>query len=171
MALPPFPPSQLHPVLNHIPIVLLPLAALLATLGRRRDWAWRAAGLVVLLAAAGAVLTVVTGLGWAGSLGGMRPPGAGAGAAAATRDSLLSTHRLLGITTGTAAVALAGLWLWKRDALRTGPWGTVFLVALWAVALLVLATAWYGGAIAFEQRPGGFGGGFRNGNFTAPPPG
>lgn len=161
MALPPLP-SQLHPVFNHLPIVLLPLAAVLASLGRTKEWAWRAACVVLVIAAVGALVTVVTGLDWSATLAGRLP---------AARVATLGTHRLLGLTTATVAVALAGLWLWKRDALRTGPWNAVFLVALWAVTLLVLATAWYGGALFFERPAGGFGG-FRGGfggNGTAPP--
>lgn len=160
MALPPIP-SQLHPVLNHIPIVLLPLAAVFATMGRTREWAWKASGVVLVLAALGAIAAVVTGLDWAGGMAD-RIQGA--------RAATLGTHRLLGILTGTLSLALAGLFLWKRDALRTGRWALVWPALLWAAVLLVLATAWYGGSLVFERPAGGFPGGagrFR-GNGTAP---
>jgi uncharacterized membrane protein len=162
MALPPIP-SELHPVLNHVPIVLLPLAAVLATAGRTREWAWKASGLVLVLAAVGAIATVLTGMEWASGMA-ARLQGA--------RAATLGTHRLLGIVTATLSVALAGLHLWKKDALRGGRWALVWPALLWLAALLVLATAWYGGALAFERPAGGFPGGFGGlrGNGTAPPP-
>jgi len=157
VAFPPFP-SQFHPVLNHLPIVLLPLAALLATLGARHDWAWKASKLVLVLAALGAIATVITGMDWAASMASLGNGGnANASAARAAREATLATHRMLGLATATLSVALAGLMLWKKDTLRTGTWAWLWPTLLWIATVLVLATAWYGGSLVFE-RPAGFGG-------------
>ena len=168
MAFPPFPPSQLHPVFNHIPIVLIPLAAFLATIGRTKDWAWKASGVVVILAALGALATVVTGLSW---YDGVHRMLAGGGPATSARLATLSTHRMLGLAVGAGAFVAAGMHLWKRDALRTGAWGLAWLVFLWALTLLVLGAAWYGGSLVFERPAGvGNGSGLRpGGNGTASP--
>lgn len=149
MAFPPLPP--VHPVLVHIPIVLLPLAALLATvaLAAKRDWAWSALTLVLVLAALGAIAAAFAG--------DMLKDQQAADARASNetvspdRHAVLERHEDLGIATAVVSGVLAAAWLWQGKRLRAGNLALAWALALWAVAVLVLVTGFYGGALAWDQ--------------------
>lgn len=142
MALPAFPP--LHPVLVHIPVVLLPLAALLGTLAVvwKQPWAWTAMLVVLVLAAAGSFAAGLTGDDVENR--------------ARNQRALLETHKTLGDVVQWGAPVVAALVVWQRARLRAGTWAYVLLGVLWALAILVLVTGWYGGAMVWDRPAGTF---------------
>ena len=149
VAFPPLPPP--HPVLVHVPIVLLPLGALLATvaLGWKREWAWSALGLVLALAAVGAIAAAVAG----DHLMDQQRAEARAGneSASAQRHAVMERHQGLGVTTAVASGVLALAWSWQGKRLRHGRLAYAWTAALWVAAVLVLVTGFYGGALAWDQ--------------------
>jgi uncharacterized membrane protein len=105
MALPGFPP--LHPVLVHVPIVLIPLSALFAMLliGWKKEWVGKALTLLLTIAALGAVASTTRGTVLMNQQ-----------ADDSTKEPAdeLPTHQKLGIATGLSTLIVAGLWLWRR---------------------------------------------------------
>jgi uncharacterized membrane protein len=135
-------PEALHPILVHLPIVLLPLSAVLATFRQRLPWAAQALPFLLALAGMGAVAAAILGAleatAWEEALGG-RP-----------ELDWLTTHKLLGLTIAIAAPLLAlGAYRWRNDLF--GGWrARAWPLALWTVTLLVAVAAWYGGAVVHE---------------------
>lgn len=173
--MPALPPPVWHPVLVHAPIVLLPLAALLATLAAAvrgwRAWAMPAMGVVLALAVAGAGLAYLTGDDAQHHAGDLLRQRAGAGAANATAaappangtfggrerfrfgpaSADLETHKTLAGATLYLSLGLGALGLWQRNRLAAGAWLWLWPLLLWVAAAAVLATGWYGGALVYEH--------------------
>lgn len=164
---PAFPPPVWHPLLVHLPIVLLPLAALMATVAAAyvpwRTWLAPAGAVLLLLAVAGAGAAYLTGdaaQAHARQLLAPNPSGAGNDTVApaprfgssfgAARPDL-EMHKTLAADTLWASliVGALGAWQHKRIFGRIGLWAWPAL--LWMLALLVIATAWYGGSLVYEH--------------------
>jgi uncharacterized membrane protein len=135
-------PEALHPILVHLPIVLLPLSAVLATFRRRLPWAAQALPFLLAIAGVGAILAALLGAieakAWEDALAG-RP-----------ELDWLTTHKVLGLSIAITAPILAlGAYRWRHDLF--GAWrARVWPLALWGVTLLVAVAAWYGGAVVHE---------------------
>ncbi|MHB8633102.1 MAG: DUF2231 domain-containing protein [Thermoplasmatota archaeon] len=164
--MPAFPPPVLHPIVHHLPIVLLPLAALLATVASAyvpwRTWLAPAGALLLLVAVAGAGAAYLTGDAaqsharqllaanpGAGNKTASPPPRSGAIFGAARPD--LEMHKTLAAATLWASLAVGALGVWQRKRIFSpmGLWAWPAL--LWILAVLVIATAWYGGALVYEH--------------------
>ena len=137
--------QNVHPLLVHFPLALLPACALvygLAWLAGRDSWAW--AGLCLLvLGAVSAAATAATGL--RADEGVMVDP--------SVRTQLLDPHRRLMLTTVGLSVALAA-W-----ALAARPWPArgrfVFLVILVVLVAVMSRGADYGGRMVYDYNAGG----------------
>lgn len=134
-------PDFIHPVLVHVPIVLLPLSALLAALHRPLKWAVPALPILVTLAALGAAAA------WASGTAQHEPfedrfEGT-------VKEDWMETHQSLGQATAAIAVVLAvAAWVpWTRPTEGRAAW---WALALAVPAALVLVGAWYGGALVYE---------------------
>lgn len=128
----------------HFPIVLIPLAALGATYAAWKRPAWARFVLLWLMgfAAVGAFV--------ADQLGDHDLDLARGSMDAQTRD-LAETHEDLGSATWiSTAIAFAGVLL-LRNRLFGTPWMWAVAAVWWALFALIAVTAWYGGALVFEQ--------------------
>lgn len=137
-------PPVLHPLVVHFPVVLIPLAALAATwcAWKRPEWA----RFVVLTLLGMAALSAFV----ADQLGDHDMDAARGTMDAQTRE-LAETHEDLGSATwvSTAIVFVAALALRKR--IFGNAWTWLLALVLWGLFVLVTITAWYGGALTYEQ--------------------
>ena len=124
--------------------MLIPLAAALATFAAWKRPAWTRNALLVLLGLAALSAFVADQLGDADQE-------AARGTLAPDARAMLHTHETLGSATwlSTAGVFAAALVL--RRKLLVGAWPWLLAAALWALFALVTVTAWYGGALVYEQ--------------------
>ncbi len=137
--------QNVHPVVVHLPIGLLPAAALvylLAAATGREQLAWVGLWLLVL-GTLGAATSAATGL--RATEGVMVDP--------SVREQLLEVHEDLMLTTTGIAVVLTGWALVARPAPRRGR----LLFALGLAALLAVMTkgAYYGGRLVYDYNAGG----------------
>ncbi len=137
--------QNIHPLLVHFPLALLPAATLvycLAIVGRRDSWAW--AGLwMLVLGALGAAAAVASGL-WAAP---------GVMVAVSVKEQLLNPHRnlmlaVLGLSAGLTAWALAARPLPGRGRYA-------FLAMLLVMVALIVKGADYGGRMVYDYNAGG----------------
>ena len=137
--------QNVHPLVVHAPLGLLPAAALvylLAAATGRESLAWTGLSLLVL-GTLGAAASAATGL--RAMEGVMVDP--------SVHEQLLDVHQDLMLTTTGLAVALTGWALVARPAPRRGR----LLFALGLAALLVVMTkgADYGGRLVYDYNAGG----------------
>jgi uncharacterized membrane protein len=137
--------QNIHPLLVHFPLALLPAATFvycLAIVGRRETWAW--AGLwMLMLGALGAAAAVASGL-WAAP---------GVMVAISVKEHLLYPHRnlmlvVLGLSAGLAAWALAA-----RPVPSRGRYA--FLAMLLVMVALIVKGADYGARMVYDYNAGG----------------
>lgn len=143
--MPAFPPPVLHPVLVHGPLLLIPLAALLASLSGSRPWALQATRLVTVLAALASVAALATGLDAGDDAEGRIP---------AATASLLDAHEFLGWTVLVMSLTAAAAVLWRKGGWMAGRGGAYLAAYLWAATLAVALAGWYGGALVYEHGVG-----------------
>ena len=127
--------GKLHVLVIHFPIALLAAAALGELLAARRgvQIPEPAVRFCVLLGAAGAVAAAA--LGWLlADLGGRGSASSG----------ILDLHRWLGTLAGFCAIGIA---FWSERDSRRGQRTVLFRVLLWSGAILVAATAHFGGVL------------------------
>ena len=137
--------QNLHPLVVHAPLALLPAAALLyllAALARRDALAWTGLWLLALGTAGGGV-AAATGL-WA--MGGVM-------VAPTVHERLLDVHERWMLATTALAVVLTAWALVARPAPRRGR----LLFALGLLALLAVMTkgADFGGRLVYDYNAGG----------------
>lgn len=137
-------PPVLHPMVVHFPIVLIPLAALLASYAAWKRPAWARNALLVLMGLAAVSAFVADQLG-------DHDMEAAEGTMSPTTRELAETHEDLGSATWLSAAALFALAVVFRKRLDEGPWMVLAALALWALFVLITITAWYGGALVYEQ--------------------
>lgn len=137
--------QNIHPLLVHLPVALLPAATLvycLAMVGRRDSWAW--AGLwMLVLGALGAAAAVASGL-WAAP---------GVMVAISVKQHLLYPHRnimlaVLGLSAVLAAWALAARPMPVRGRYA-------FLAMLVVMVAMIAKGADYGGRMVYDYNAGG----------------
>lgn len=138
--------QNIHPLLVHFPIALLPAATLIyciAILGRRETWAWMGLWMLVM-GALGAAAAVATGL-WAAP---------GVMLAVSVKENLLLPHRNLML----AVLALSTiLTLWAIAARPLPDRGRYAFVALLIVTVALIAKgADYGGRMVYDYNAGGY---------------
>ncbi|MGZ0708784.1 DUF2231 domain-containing protein [Coraliomargarita sp. W4R53] len=129
--------GKFHVLLVHLPIALLPLAALFECIGwRRQKTTWlHAARLNFMIGAAAAI--AAAGLGWLA---------AAAGEYRGVLSEVLYWHRLLGLTVaGVAALALASLLMSRRSSRAL----MIYRVLLILLAVLIPVTAHFGGSLVY----------------------
>jgi len=144
-----FPGAQhlqnLHPLVVHLPLALLPGAALfylLAWLAGRESLAWTALWFLVLGTASGAV---AAGTGLYASEGLMVDP--------TVREQLLTPHKLWMLGTVGAS---AGLAIWALVARPFPSRGrTLFVLLLLAMLGVMAHGADYGGRMVYDYNAGG----------------
>ncbi|MEK6974902.1 MAG: hypothetical protein AABY18_01005 [Candidatus Thermoplasmatota archaeon] len=135
-------PPVFHPLVVHAPLILLPLAALAASLKRWWPWVTQAVPPLLIAAALSAVVAVGTGL--------LEKDSAQEEWEGTEKEDWISTHQILGIATAVAACLLAILaWIFRATFLQKGAWA--WLGALWVTAALVVGTGWYGGSIVWDE--------------------
>ncbi len=138
--------QNLHPLLVHFPIALLPAATLvyfIAILAGRETWAWTALWMMVL-GALGAAAAVATGL-YAAE---------GVMIAISVKQHLLYPHRNLML--GVLALS-AGLTAWALIARPLPSRGRYLFVALMIVMVaLIVKGADYGGRMVYDYNAGGY---------------
>ena len=137
--------QNLHPLIVHFPLALLPSAAvvyLAAWWARRERWAW--IGLVLLgLGAVSAAVAVATGLYAEG----------GVMVARSVRANLLEPHEQFMLAT-LALGAVAAVWaLLARPMPRRGR--TLFLLLLLVMLAGMIKGADYGGRMVYDYNAGG----------------
>jgi uncharacterized membrane protein len=137
--------QNIHPVLVHFPIALLPAATLMYWLGflaRRESWLWTGLWTLVLgaLSAAAAV-----GSGLYAEPGVMLAP--------SVKTALLAYHKRIMIAVLILSAALA-LWAVAARPMPTRGRG-VFLATLVVVAALIAKGADYGGRMVYDYNAGG----------------
>lgn len=138
--------QNIHPLVVHFPVALLPAAALiywLALLARREAWQWT--GLWLLgLGVLGAAAAVATGL--YAAPGVMLAP--------SVKEHLLIYHKWIMLSTLALSVALA---LWAIAA-RPMPrrWRGLFLALLLVMVVLVAKGADYGARMVYDYNAGGY---------------
>lgn len=127
----------------HFVIVLIPLAALVATYAAARPTPGARKVLLIVLACAAVAAFA------ANQLGDSDLHKAGRSLNATVRD-VAHTHEDLGSNTwlATAGLALGAILL--RKHIGVGPWPWVLAALLWALTALLVVTAWYGGALTYE---------------------
>jgi uncharacterized membrane protein len=143
LVLPTLIPPVLHPLVVHFVVVLVPAAAVLATVLAFRPSPWgRNLLLIVLAVAAVAAFT-------ADQLGDNDLHKAGRSLNATVREAA-HTHENLGSYTwlGTAGIAIGTILF--RNRIAFGPWPWVLAGLLWAVVAVLALAAWYGGALTYE---------------------
>jgi uncharacterized membrane protein len=137
--------QNIHPLLVHFPIALLPAATLtycLAIIGRRDSWAW--AGLWMLsLGALGAAAAVASGL-WAAP---------GVMLAVSVKEHLLYPHRNLMLAVLGLSVALTVWALIARPLPRRGRYA--FIAMLIVLVAMIAKGADYGGRMVYDYNAGG----------------
>lgn len=138
--------QNIHPLVVHFPVALLPTAALvywLAFLARRQSWQWTGLWLLVL-GVLGAVVAVATGL--YAAPGVMLAP--------SVKEHLLVYHKWIMISVLGLSTALA-LW-----ALITRPmptrWRGLFLALLIVMVGMIAKGADYGGRMVYDYNAGGY---------------
>lgn len=131
--------GKLHVLLVHFPIALALAAALADILWtvRRRDFLRHAAFYCIILAALGAIPTVIAG---DALLESMNLTG--------ELHEIAETHEALGITTMCVLCAAAVLRAIRRNQLK-GWWLAGYGVLIFAAVVLVSLTGHFGGQIAF----------------------
>ena len=137
--------QNLHPLLVHFPLALLPASALLyvlAWLAGRDSWAWTGLWLLVL-GALSAATAAATGL--RADEGVMVDP--------SVREQLLDPHRRLMLTTVGLSIALAA-WAAAARPLPARGRG-VFLILLVVLLALMSRGADYGGRMVYDYNAGG----------------
>ena len=137
--------QNIHPMLVHFPIALLPAAALvycLAIAGRRDGWAWVALWMLVL-GALGAAAAVASGLRAA----------EGVMVAISVKEHLLYPHRnlMLGVLGTSAGLSLWALW--ARPMPSRGRYA--FVAMLLIMVALIVKGADYGGRMVYDYNAGG----------------
>jgi uncharacterized membrane protein/mono/diheme cytochrome c family protein len=133
--------GKFHPVVVHFPIALLLLAALgeIANLFRVGTWHLSAARFCLWIAAASAIVAAT--LGWFAAESGSFSEKIGGA-------PILDVHRWLGIITALLSVAVAALCGSNcRNESARKKW--MFRFALFAAAVLVGATGYFGGLLTF----------------------
>jgi len=137
--------QNLHPLLVHFPLALLPASALLyvlAWLAGRDSWAWTGLWLLVL-GALSAAASAATGL--RADEGVMVDP--------SVREQLLDPHRRLMLTTVGLSIALAAWAAAARPLPARGR--VVFLILLVVLLALMSRGADYGGRMVYDYNAGG----------------
>ena len=137
--------QNVHPLLVHFPLALLPASALvyvLAWLAGRDAWAWTGLWLLVL-GAVSAAAAATTGL--HADEGVMVDP--------SVREQLLDPHRRLMLTTVGLSIALAA-WAAAARPLPARGRG-VFLTLLVVLLALMSRGADYGGRMVYDYNAGG----------------
>ncbi|TMA42608.1 MAG: DUF2231 domain-containing protein [Deltaproteobacteria bacterium] len=137
--------QNLHPLLVHFPLALLPASALLyvlAWLAGRDSWAWTGLWLLVL-GALSAAAAAATGL--HADEGVMVDP--------SVREQLLDPHRRLMLTTVGLSIALAAWAAAARPLPARGR--VVFLILLVVLLALMSRGADYGGRMVYDYNAGG----------------
>ena len=137
--------QNLHPLLVHFPLALLPASALvyvLAWLAGRDAWAWTGLWLLVL-GAVSAAAAATTGL--RADEGVMVDP--------SVREQLLDQHRRLMLTTVGLSIALAAWAAAARPLPARGR--VVFLILLVVLLALMSRGADYGGRMVYDYNAGG----------------
>ncbi|TMA64640.1 MAG: DUF2231 domain-containing protein [Deltaproteobacteria bacterium] len=138
--------QNVHPLLVHFPLALLPASALayvLAWLAGRDAWAWTGLWLLVLGAVSAAAAATTTGL--RADEGVMVDP--------SVREQLLDPHRRLMLTTVGLSIALAA-WAAAARPLPARGRG-VFLILLVVLLALMSRGADYGGRMVYDYNAGG----------------
>lgn len=137
-------PPVLHPIAVHVPIMMIPLSAALASYAawKRPSWAARIVLATLLLAALGAFVAAQLGDQDLEKVEGTLPP--------ATAQAV-ETHNTLGTMTEVASAALFAVGLLLRKWIFPTRWSWAFAASLWALTALMVVTAWYGGSLVFEQ--------------------
>jgi uncharacterized membrane protein len=137
--------QNLHPVVVHFPVALLPGAValyFLAWIARRESWAWVGLWMLVL-GAVGAAVAVATGL--YGAEGVMLAP--------SVKQHLLFFHKRIMLAVLGLSVLLS-LWaLFSRPIPERGR--LAFLGLLLVLTALLVKGADYGGRIVFDYNGGG----------------
>ena len=137
--------QNVHPLLVHFPLALLPASALvyvLAWLAARDSWAWTGLWLLVL-GTVSAVAAAASGL--RADEGVMIDP--------SVREHLLDPHRRLMLTTAGLSVALAA---WALAARPLPARGRLVFLILFVVLLTVMSRgADYGGRMVYDYNAGG----------------
>jgi len=133
-------PPVWHPIFVHVPLVLFPLAALLATVAIRRPWAVRPAHLVFWLAVAGTGAAVAAGAWDFGPLEDRLGGAAG---------RLAGLHETTGYAILWLAGACAAFWLLHRGRIMASA-PRLWAAMLWGLAALVAVAGWMGGALVYE---------------------
>ena len=137
--------QNVHPLVVHFPLALLPGAALfyvLAVVSGRESFAWTGFWLLVLGTLAGGV-AVATGL--YAMDGVMVDP--------TVHERLLDVHERWMLATAGVAAALSGWALVTRPMPRRGR--ALFVLALGALLLVMTKGADYGGRLVFDYNAGG----------------
>jgi len=137
--------QNVHPLLVHFPLALLPASALvyvLAWLAGRDAWAWTGLWLLVL-GALSAATAAATGL--RADEGVMVDP--------SVREQLLDPHRRLMLTTVGLSIALAAWAAAARPLPARGR--VVFLILLVVLLALMSRGADYGGRMVYDYNAGG----------------
>ena len=137
--------QNVHPLVVHFPLGLLPASALvylLAWLAGRDSWAWTGLWLLVL-GTVSAATAAATGL--RADDGVMIDP--------SVREQLLDPHRRLMLTTVGLAVALAAWALAARPLPARGR--LVFLMLLVVLLSVMSRGADYGGRMVYDYNAGG----------------
>ncbi len=138
--------QNIHPLVVHFPLALLPAAALMYWLGlfaRRESWQWTGLWLLIL-GVLGAAAAVSTGL--YAAPGVMLAP--------SVKQNLLAYHKSIML----AVLGLsAALTLWALVA-RPMPrrWRALFLALLVVMVGMIAKGADYGGRMVFDYNAGGY---------------
>jgi uncharacterized membrane protein len=137
--------QNIHPLVVHFPLALLPAAALvycLALVGRREAWAWVGLWMLVL-GALGAAAAAASGL-WAAP---------GVMLAVSVKEQLLTPHRNLMLAVLGLSV---GLTIWALAARpMPGRGRSVFVALLLVMVALIVKGADYGGRMVYDYNAGG----------------
>ncbi|HZO81735.1 MAG TPA: DUF2231 domain-containing protein [Candidatus Binataceae bacterium] len=138
--------QNIHPLVVHFPVALLPAAALvywLAFLARREAWQWTGLWLLILgvLGAGAAVAS-----GWYAAPGVMLAP--------SVKENLLVYHKWIMVATLALSTALV---LWAALA-RPMPrrWRGLFLVLLLVMVGVAAKGADYGARMVYDYNAGGY---------------
>jgi uncharacterized membrane protein len=138
--------QNIHPLVVHFPVALLPAAALvywLAFLTRRQSWRWTALWLLIF-GVLGAAAAVATGL--YAAPGVMLAP--------SVKENLLAYHKWIMIAVLGLSTALA-LWaLIERP--MPARWRGLFLALLIVLVGLIVKGADYGGRMVYDYNAGGY---------------